>query len=136
MLQACSPPHTSVRPEAGIIVTRVGTARYTPPADGVRGDESLKRACADWKLDEAQVARFFALSREYAEHESPQRYARFYDLPCTIEGQLKADGRSWAFRINAASTATWESGDRIRSWGCSASGCVPLVLMMPDDQAP
>lgn len=136
MLPACSPPHTSVRPEAGIVVTRVGTARYEPPTDGRREDDSLRQACTDWKLDQAQVARFFALSREYTEQEAPQRYAQFYDLPCTIEGQLQAEGRDWVFRINAAATATWKSNDKTRSWGCSVNDCTSLVLMMPDDQAP
>ncbi len=115
---------------------RVDTARYAPPTDGRREDPQLRQACADWTLDKAQVARFFALSREYTDREKPQRYARFYDLPCTIEGELRTEGRQWTFRINAAATATWESGEQVRHWGCAVRDCAPLVLMMPDEQAP
>lgn len=48
-------------------------------------------------------------------------------------GRLRAEGRIRDFRINAAATATWTSGDDIRRLGCAARECESLVLPMPDD---
>lgn len=105
----------------------------TPDIAGNSGaDRKMEAACRAWTLDHHQVARFFALAREYPE---PQR--RTFDwLPCTIKGTLVAEGRSWQYEINAASTATWTSQEERRYWGCSEKRCATLVLMVPDNGRP
>ncbi len=113
-----------------MVVQSVGPAVYKPDA-GKAPDTALEASCKAWTLDRAGVARFFAASREYPDgtHDA------FYWLPCTINGQLQAEGRTWEYQINAAATATWTSGDVVRTFGCSAAACTPLVLMMPDDNS-
>ncbi|WDS35279.1 hypothetical protein [Pseudoxanthomonas sp.] len=105
-------------------------AVYTPEV-GRAPDPALEASCKAWALDRAGVARFFAASREYPDGTQDA----FYWLPCTISGQLQAEGRTWDYRINAAATATWTSGDVVRTFGCTAAACAPLVLLMPDDNS-
>jgi hypothetical protein len=88
----------------------------------------MAASCRAWVLDRHQVARFFAASREY-----PDGFGdAFYSLPCTISGELRAEGRIWTYEINAAATATWTSGKTLRRFGCAETACEPLVLLMPD----
>jgi hypothetical protein len=99
-----------------------------PAAGGVQ----LPRACSEWRLDADAAGRFFALATEY-----PQMPTQgFYQLPCSIEGVVQADGKRWDFSINAAGTAVWKSGDVTRYFGCSTAACAPLVLLMPDNGEP
>jgi hypothetical protein len=112
------------------VVQTVGAPAYAPQ-QGRAPDAGLEASCRSWRLDRAGVARFFAASREYPDGLQDA----FYVLPCTISGQLQAQGKTWTYQINAASTATWTSGDVVRTFGCTASACTPLVLMMPDGNA-
>lgn len=91
----------------------------------------MAASCRAWVLDRDQVARFFAASQEY-----PDGFGdAFYSLPCTISGELRAQGRLWTYEINAAATATWTSGETVRRFGCAKATCEPLVLLMPDDNS-
>ncbi|WCE05904.1 hypothetical protein [Pseudoxanthomonas sp. JBR18] len=112
------------------MVRSVGAPVYAPEP-GRAADAGLQRACQAWTLDRDDVARFFAASREYSDGTQ----GAFYALPCTISGQLTADGQIGNYRINAAATATWIHGERVRTFGCSDRACAPLVLLMPDDNA-
>lgn len=104
-------------------VTRVAAAKY----EGVVGG-SEQAACDGWRLGARQVERFFRLSEHY--EESP--YSAFYQVPCSISGELQAEGRSWIFQINGGATATWTNGDEVRYWGCSDERCADLVLLATD----
>lgn len=75
---------------------------------------------------------FFQLSTPYK--ESP--YSGFYQLPCSIEGVVEAEGKTWDFTINAGATAVWSRGEEVRYFGCSAPACEALVLLMPDGMNP
>lgn len=128
---ACThaPPTVTHGDERAPSVLRVDPARLDDP----QGREpALREACAAWRLDQRQVAAFFAAGREYPDgtHDA------FYWLPCSIKGRLRAQGREWDFEINAAATATWTDGDEVRRWGCTAKACEPLVLLMPDEHGP
>jgi hypothetical protein len=113
-----------------IVVESVGAPAYAPAPDKAP-DAALAKSCRAWTLDRDRVARFFAASREYPDGLGDA----FYSLPCTITGRLQAEGQSWTYTINAAATATWVNGDTVRKFGCSASACKPLVLMMPDENS-
>jgi hypothetical protein len=95
-------------------------------------DKALAEACASWQLTKAQAQQFFQLSTPYK--ESP--YSEFYQLPCSIEGVVEAEGKTWDFNINAGATAVWSRGAEVRYFGCSAPACEPLVLLMPDGMNP
>jgi hypothetical protein len=126
LLTSCSHADRRVEPRP-LVVEQVNAAAVGPGAD-----EALSKACRDWRLDSAQVEQFFALSAQYPNAKPHE----FYDLPCTISGTLKAEGRRWDFTINAAATATWRSGSDTRYWGCRSVKCEPLVLLAPDGMAP
>ncbi|MGH8074049.1 MAG: hypothetical protein ACREO4_08250 [Lysobacter sp.] len=81
-----------------------------------------------WHLGQSQAERFFEISERY--EESP--YNAFYQVPCSISGELEAEGRSWTFQINGGATAAWTSGDEVRYWGCSDNECEALVLLPTD----
>lgn len=132
MLLSCSRPDPRADPPAGgaITVTSVQPAVYRPEA-GRPEEPALAASCKAWTLTKQQVAEFFAASSEYPDGTRDA----FYWLPCSINGQLLAEGRQWEYQINAAATATWASGDRVRTWGCTAKACETLVLMMPDGNA-
>lgn len=92
-------------------------------------DTAEANTCRQWQLSADQALEFFRLSKEYPDglpHE-------FNTLRCSIKGRLQADGEQWDFEINAAAHATWRKGDRIKTWGCSATACIPLAALMPDD---
>lgn len=93
---------------------------------------ALLGQCRAWTLTPEQAGRFFALSEEHL--ESP--YSEFYQLPCSIAGNLVQDGKAWKFRINAGATAVWTSGAETRRFGCSAPSCAEFVLLMPDGMNP
>ena len=121
-------------PDTGAIqVLQVAAARYQDEPSAPQG---LRERCAAWSLRPDQVAAFFAASREYTPAESTELNDGFYRLPCSIEGRLRADGAEWEYEINAAATGVWRAGERTRTFGCSAAACEPLVLMMPDGNAP
>ena len=130
MLPACSSP-SRPHPRAdapAIEVLESGASHYDPA--GARGDgPALAADCKRWSLTRQQAETFFRHSRPIADGGGHEYYA----LPCHIAGRLRAEGRTWDFRINAAATATWSSGDDIRRLGCAARECEPLVLLMPDD---
>jgi hypothetical protein len=138
LLAACSnPPARPAEPGAAQrttagsgLVVQIGPAIYKPDT-GKAPDAALEASCKAWTLDRAGIARFFAASREYPDGTRDA----FYWLPCTISGQLQAEGKAWNYQINAAATATWTSGDVVRTFGCSAAACTSLVLMMPDDNS-
>ncbi|MDR0183971.1 hypothetical protein P8609_13485 [Lysobacter sp. UC] len=93
-----------------------------------RGGTTEEQACKEWRLSKAQARRFFGLSKEY----SANPYHAFYQLNCSITGQLKSGGKTWAFGIDGGGTATWRSGRTTRYWGCSTSRCEPLVILLTD----
>lgn len=108
----------------------VQASRYDADADR-KTTPGLEASCKAWTLDRAGVAAFFTASREYPDGAGDA----FYSLPCTIEGELQAEGKTWHYQINAAATATWTSGDQTRTFGCTAQACSKLVLLMPDNNA-
>lgn len=122
-LAACQPasPHQSSDQAARVI--HVAAPQYEGSIGG-----SEEAACLGWRLGPSQVERFFKLSERY--EESP--YAAFYQVPCSISGELEADARSWTFQINGGATAVWTSGDETRYWGCSDEQCADLVLIATD----
>jgi hypothetical protein len=129
MLPACSNsrPHPRAEPRA-IEVLEIGASEYDPT--GARGDgPALAADCKRWSLTREQAETFFRHSQPIADGAGHA----FYALPCHISGRLRAEGRTWDFRIDAAATAVWSSGEDIRRLGCSARECEPLVLLMPDD---
>lgn len=126
-LAACA--HAPPPGDGAPTVLRIDAARFDDPQER---EPALREACAAWRLDARQVAAFFAASREYPDGLGDG----FYWLPCTIQGRLRAQGREWDFKINAAATATWTDGDTVRRWGCTAKACEPLVLLMPDGNGP
>ncbi len=92
----------------------------------------LGEACRNWALSAQQVERFFQLSDGYS--EAP--FSRFYQVGCGISGELYADGQRWTFAINGGGMATWQAGERIRHFGCSAPECDSLLLLPSDGMAP
>lgn len=81
-----------------------------------------------WHLAPSQAERFFKISERY--EESP--YEAFYQVPCSISGELQVERSSWDFQINGGATAIWTSGDETRYWGCSDEQCADLVLLPTD----
>jgi len=129
-MAACtSVPRNAAKPP--LDVKRVSASKFKP--EEASGEvAALAEACANWQLTKEQVQHFFQLSKAYK--ESP--YSEFYQLPCSIEGVVEADGRTWEFTINAGATAVWWNGEEVRYFGCSAPACEPLVLLMPDGMNP
>ena len=98
----------------------------TPP------DEGIAHACSSWSLDAEQVERFFKLSKEYKENP----YSMFYQVPCSISGELRAGEKVWRFSINGGATATWSRDGETRHWGCSVKECEQLVILAADSMDP
>jgi hypothetical protein len=114
-------------PPVGVTVREIAQSHYQP-ADGSDASETEAAACRAWSLDTLQAEAFFSLSEQLPEgglHD-------FYWLPCSIKGRLQAEGREWAFEINAAGTSSWRSGEDVRLLGCSRSACEPFVILMPE----
>lgn len=128
-LLSCSsaPPPGLAIVDAGPQVISVALPRY----DGPPGD-ALQDACQAWELSAQQVERFFQLSEPY----SSNPYSGFYQLPCSVSGELQAEGKAWTFEINGGGTATWRAKEETRYWGCSVEECGPLVLMPTDSMNP
>lgn len=126
-LPACSSSPPAPRAEAsGVSVLEISPSRYDPA--GARGDgPALAADCRRWSLTPQQAETFFALSRPIPDGAGQE----FDALPCTINGRLRAEGREWTFRINAAATAVWIEDKAVRRWGCADPACAPLVLTMP-----
>lgn len=125
VLSGCSsPPETS----SVLQVIRVYPAKLETAAH----DEGIAHACSSWSLDAKQVESFFKLSKEY--QEDP--YRMFYQVPCSISGELKAGGEAWKFNINGGATATWSREGEIRHWGCSVEECERLVMIATDSMDP
>ena len=95
-------------------------------------DVEIAHACRSWALNEKQIERFFKLSKEYQE----EPYGMFYQVPCSISGELQAGSEVWRFSINGGATATWSRGGEIRHWGCSIKECEPLVMIATDSMDP
>ncbi|WP_242104107.1 MULTISPECIES: hypothetical protein [unclassified Lysobacter] len=109
-------------------ILEISAPVYDPT--GARGDgPRLEAECKRWSLTREQAGTFFRLSQPIT---GEQKHHEFYYLPCSIRGRLRSDGHSWDFEINAAATATWSSGNEVRTFGCSDPACEPLVLMMPE----
>ncbi|MEL1266367.1 hypothetical protein [Pseudoxanthomonas putridarboris] len=70
--------------------------RVDAPQFQAGGDEALKPVCEDWRLSSEQVERFFSFSESY--EQSP--YGQFYQVPCSISGELRDEGKTWQFKIN------------------------------------
>ncbi len=114
--------------DGGIAVLELSAPVYDPA--GARGDgPALEAQCKAWSLTREQAQAFFRLATSIT---GEQRHAHYSSLPCTIRGRLQAEGRIWAFSINAAATADWTSGEDTRSFGCADPACEPLVLLMPE----
>lgn len=109
----------------------VGPAKLHAAAHDEK-DQSIVQACRSWSFNEAQVASFFKLSKEYDENP----YNLFYQVPCSIAGELQVDGQIWQFKINGGATATWSHEGVTRYWGCSVAECEPLVLIATDFMDP
>lgn len=119
---------TELRGGAGVSVLELSAPAYD--ATNAKGDGAALRAqCKGWMLDAGQAETFFRLSKPIS---GEQKHAKFYDLPCNIDGRAQWENRTWNFRINAAATATLTSGDETRLLGCSDPACESLVLMMPE----
>ena len=112
---------------AGVNITSVAPPRY-----GGAGGDGLQDACHAWHLSAQQVGRFFQLSDPYQSHP----YSRFYQLPCSVSGELEAEGKTWRYEINGGATALWRAEGETRYWGCSVEECEPLVLMPTDFMDP
>lgn len=131
-LPACnsSPPapraETSRAQISGVLVLEISPSRFDP-ARALADGPALALDCSRWSLTPRQAETFFALSRPIPDGAGQE----FDALPCTIEGRLRAEGREWTFRINAASTAVWIDETQVRRWGCADPACAPLVLTMP-----
>ena len=110
-----------------IHVLEISPADYHGPSG-----HPLQEACRSWTLSTRQVESFFQLSDTYPEVP----YSRFYQVGCGISGQLRAEGRRWTFAINGGGTATWHAGGVTRYFGCSISGCSPLLLLPSDGMEP
>ena len=123
MLSTCQPASPRPSSDQPVRVTRVEAAKYEGTVGG-----SEKAACDGWRLGTLQVEQFFRLSEPYG--ASP--YGAFYQVPCSISGELQAEGRSWDFQIDGGGTAIWTSGDETRYWGCSDQQCANLVLLATD----
>lgn len=104
-------------------VIRVGSSVYTGRAGA---DEEAW--CKDWRLTKAQVEQFFRLSKHYDENP----YSLFYQVSCSIPGELQAEGRTWKFAIEGGGTATWDNAGTTRYWGCGSKECEPLVILLTD----
>lgn len=135
MLAACQPQArsdslltgTAGSPAMDITVLQVGAAAYQP-SPGSTPSASDAAACQAWSLDAQETGSFLALSTvlpEGALHD-------FSWLPCTISGRMQAEGREWAFEINAAGTSIWRAGDETRLMGCRQRACEPFVILMPE----
>lgn len=108
-------------------IIEVADAEYVgPPGD------PLEAACRDWRLSARQVATFFQLGQRYEQRP----YAAFYQVPCSISGKLRAEGKTWDFVIGGGGTAIWTHGEEERHFGCSADACEPLVLLPTDLMGP
>jgi hypothetical protein len=127
---ACNPSARSPSDDAHppLEVKQVGSSNF----QGDAKDATLASECAKWQLTKEQARHFFQKSKTYP--DSP--YSEFYQLPCSIDGIIAAEGKTWEFTINAGSTAIWRSGKEVRHFGCVDSACEPLVLMMPDGMNP
>jgi hypothetical protein len=108
-------------------VTKVAAVNLHASASDEK-DQSVVQACRGWSLTAAQVERFFSLSKEYKQDP----YSLFYQVPCSISGELTIDGKTWEFVINGGATAIWNRKGVTRHWGCGAAKCEPLVLMPTD----
>jgi hypothetical protein len=125
---ACKPASDA---KPSLVVKEVSSSKFHAPED-VRRDEALVAECAKWRLTKEQVQRFFQISRS----SQDSFYSEFNQLPCSIEGVVEAEGKTWEFTINAGATAVWKSGAEVRYFGCSAPACESLVLLMPDGMEP
>lgn len=123
---SASPPGLAVL-DAGIQVISAAPPSY----DGAPGD-ALQDACQAWELSAQQVDRFFQLSESYPSNP----YSGFYQLPCSVSGELQAEGKVWTYEINGGATATWRAEGETRYWGCSVMECERLVLMPTDSMNP
>lgn len=125
---ACAQHTSGALSESGDVrVLEVSPGHYFGPEG-----RPLAQACRNWALSPRQVEHFFLLSDTFEERP----YNAFYQVECGISGQLQAEGRHWAFSINGGGTATWQSGDTIRHFGCAASGCAALLLLPSDGMEP
>lgn len=106
-----------------IQVVSVGSAVY----GGLAGAEE-ETWCKNWRLSTAQVEQFFRVSTHYEENP----YSLFYQVSCSISGELRADGKTWQFAIEGGGTATWVNARTTRYWGCGAPQCEPLVILLTD----
>ncbi|MGH8084291.1 MAG: hypothetical protein ACREPV_03340 [Lysobacter sp.] len=128
-LLSCSSAHP---PETTGVEASVRAISVAPPHyDGAPG-EALQDVCEAWHLSAQQVERFFQLSE--AHQSNP--YSGFYQIPCSVSGELQAEGRTWVFEINGGATATWRAEGETRYWGCRDEECGPLVLMPTDSMSP
>lgn len=118
-------------PSSALRVTKVASAKLHAVARDEK-DQSIVQACRSWALTEAQVESFFKLSKEYED----EPYSLFYQVPCSISGELQIDRQTWQFSINGGATATWSRESVTRHWGCSVAECEPLVMMATDFMGP
>ncbi len=122
---ACHPQGRHADAPGTVRVLEISKAEYAP-RQGERAIPAEEAACKAWVLDKQQAETFFRLSKPLKEGELHD-----YDwLPCSIKGQLTADGKPWSFEINAAGTSTWRSKDQAKLLGCAQPACAPLILMM------
>lgn len=128
---ACSSPAgpraDATQASAGPTVLEISAPTYDPVGMGGDGP-ALEAECKRWALTREQAQTFFRLSKPITGEE---KHGAYYDLPCTVTGRVRAEGRTWDFAIDGAATATWTSGNEVRLLGCSDPACEPLVLMMP-----
>lgn len=125
-------PNAGSKSPSDIQVIRIHGGKMDPGSMSDPNEAIVANECKAWKLKPQQAAEFFRLAKEYPPDAPVGVNHDFYQLPCSIEGQLIAPDGAWNFRINGAATATWSRGDKVRIWGCNDPACKPLVLLMPD----
>jgi len=113
-------------PPASIEILSVNPSTYSG-----RSGTTEEQACKNWRLSKTQARIFFGLSKEYRENP----YHEFYQLSCSITGELRSGGKRWGFSIDGGGTATWRYGKTTRYWGCSTARCEPLIILLTDGMA-
>ena len=98
--------------EQSIIVVTVSMPRVETTASA-RSD--LPDSCGDWWLTAPQVEAFFRRSGRIG---FAQYIHHFDTASCSVDGTLRAAGRTWQFTINAAGKGLWREESNVRYFGC------------------
>ena len=76
--------------------------------------------CGGWSVTPRQVEDFFRRS----ERIGFAGYIHHFDTAsCSVDGTLRAEGRTWQFSLNAAGKGIWRQGPEARYFGCRTEAC-------------